>query len=211
MGCGDCCLQLCELFAVFAALRGELLGEPADQGTGRCFDVWVVNSTAARVVAPGPTEVFDLGACFSAFSTALSACLRRCWVALARASTLRLMMLPWCRRRRHRRERITLNTARTTGTEPVPCHPSLTSAAPIRNHGCHLTSLQLGGDPNDPRNLWIEPPDPGHKAGGGVNNAKDPVETKLHTAVCAGKVTLTAAQKAIVTDWTTALSSLGLG
>ncbi|MET8291736.1 hypothetical protein ABZV80_42280 [Streptomyces sp. NPDC005132] len=75
----------------------------------------------------------------------------------------------------------------------------------------HLISLQLGGDPNDPRNLWIEPPDPGHKAGGGVNNAKDPVETKLHTAVCAGKVTLTAAQKAIVTDWTTALGSLGLG
>ncbi|MET7728839.1 hypothetical protein [Streptomyces mirabilis] len=75
----------------------------------------------------------------------------------------------------------------------------------------HLISLQLGGDPNDPRNLWVEPPDPGHKAGGGVNNRKDPVETKLHTAVCAGKVTLRAAQKAIVTDWTTALSTLGLG
>ncbi|MCX5356962.1 hypothetical protein OG901_57395 [Streptomyces mirabilis] len=75
----------------------------------------------------------------------------------------------------------------------------------------HLISLQLGGDPNDPRNLWVEPPDPGHKKGGGVNNRKDPVETKLHTAVCSGKVTLTAAQKAIVTDWTTALSTLGLG
>ena len=75
----------------------------------------------------------------------------------------------------------------------------------------HLISLQLGGDPNDARNLWVEPPDPGHKKGGGVNNRKDPVETKLHTAVCAGKVSLTAAQKAIVTDWTTALSSLGLG
>lgn len=37
------------------------------------------------------------------------------------------------------------------------------------------------------------------------------METKLHTAVCAGKVTLAAAQKAIVTDWTTALGSLGLG
>ncbi|MFB8137866.1 hypothetical protein [Streptomyces mirabilis] len=75
----------------------------------------------------------------------------------------------------------------------------------------HLISLQLGGDPNDARNLWVEPPDPGHKKGGGVNNQKDPVETKLHTAVCAGKVSLTAAQKAIVTDWTTALSTLGLG
>ncbi|MFD4562806.1 hypothetical protein ACFWP5_52395 [Streptomyces sp. NPDC058469] len=75
----------------------------------------------------------------------------------------------------------------------------------------HLISLQLGGDPNDYRNLWVEPADPGHKKGAGVNNAKDPVETKLHTAVCKGKVTLTAAQQAIVTDWTTALSRLGLG
>ncbi|KOV60919.1 lipoprotein [Streptomyces sp. NRRL WC-3618] len=74
----------------------------------------------------------------------------------------------------------------------------------------HLISLQLGGDPNDYRNLWVEPADPGHKKGSGVNNAKDPVETKLHTAVCAGKVTLAQAQQAIVTDWTTALATLGL-
>ncbi|WP_406436925.1 hypothetical protein OHB00_22475 [Streptomyces sp. NBC_00631] len=74
----------------------------------------------------------------------------------------------------------------------------------------HLISLQLGGDPNDPRNLWVEPADPGHKKGAGVNNKKDPVETKLHTAVCAGKVTLAAAQQAIVTDWTTALTRLGI-
>ncbi|MER6062372.1 hypothetical protein [Streptomyces sp. NPDC001792] len=74
----------------------------------------------------------------------------------------------------------------------------------------HLISLQLGGDPNDARNLWVEPADPGHKPGGGINNKKDPVETKLHTAVCAGKVTLAAAQHAIVTDWTTALSRLGV-
>jgi hypothetical protein len=75
----------------------------------------------------------------------------------------------------------------------------------------HLISLQLGGDPNDARNLWVEPADPGHKPGGGVNNKKDPVETKLHTAVCSGKVTLQAAQQAIVTDWTTALGRLGIG
>jgi hypothetical protein len=74
----------------------------------------------------------------------------------------------------------------------------------------HLISLQLGGDPNDARNVWVEPADPGHKRGSGVNNLKDPVETKLHTAVCARKVTLAAAQKAIAADWTTALSRLGL-
>ncbi|MFF7358591.1 hypothetical protein ACFZA1_39125 [Streptomyces filipinensis] len=43
-----------------------------------------------------------------------------------------------------------------------------------------------------------------------MNNLKDPVETKLHTAVCSGKVTIAAAQNAIVTDWTTALFKLGL-
>ncbi|WP_333738942.1 hypothetical protein [Streptomyces sp. IBSBF 2806] len=75
----------------------------------------------------------------------------------------------------------------------------------------HLISLQLGGDPNDYRNLWVEPADPGHRTGTGVNNKKDPVETKLHTAVCAGKITLAQAQQAIVTDWTTALTTLGLG
>ncbi|WP_037604195.1 hypothetical protein [Streptacidiphilus rugosus] len=74
----------------------------------------------------------------------------------------------------------------------------------------HLVSLELGGDPNDPRNLWVEPPSPGHKPGAGVNNPKDAVETRLHTAVCAGTVTLSAAQQAIATDWSTAETRLGL-
>jgi hypothetical protein len=74
----------------------------------------------------------------------------------------------------------------------------------------HLISLELGGDPNSAQNLWVEPPDPGH-VGTGVNNKKDPVESKLHTAVCNGKVSLAAAQQAIVQDWTTALSRLGIG
>ncbi|MER6739095.1 hypothetical protein [Streptomyces puniciscabiei] len=58
----------------------------------------------------------------------------------------------------------------------------------------HDISLQLGGDANDARNLWVEPADPGHTAGT-VNNKKDPVETQLHTAVCSGKVTLKAASR----------------
>jgi hypothetical protein len=61
----------------------------------------------------------------------------------------------------------------------------------------------------NPRTL-PHPPDPGHRVGSGVNNRKDSVETKLHTAVCSGKVTLAVAQQAIVSDWTTALSTLGL-
>ncbi|MFJ2581410.1 hypothetical protein [Kitasatospora aureofaciens] len=74
----------------------------------------------------------------------------------------------------------------------------------------HLISLQLGGDPNDPRNLWVQPPSPDHVPGKGPNNPKDSVETHLHTAICKGQTTLAAAQQAIVTDWTTAEAKLGI-
>ncbi|WTL37557.1 hypothetical protein OG244_04390 [Streptomyces brevispora] len=74
----------------------------------------------------------------------------------------------------------------------------------------HFLSLSFGGDPNDRRNLWVEPPSPGHKPGTGTANPKDAVESKIHTALCSGRVTLDAAQHAVVTDWTTALRSLHL-
>ncbi|KOU08567.1 hypothetical protein ADK86_03710 [Streptomyces sp. NRRL F-5755] len=74
----------------------------------------------------------------------------------------------------------------------------------------HLVSLELGGDPNDPRNFWVEPPSPGHRPGSGPNNPKDAVENKLHEALCAGQVTLAQAQQAIAIDWTTALATLQL-
>jgi len=72
----------------------------------------------------------------------------------------------------------------------------------------HLVSLELGGDPNDPRNLW---PEPNSTAATSFTNAKDAVENRLHALVCAGTVTLTAAQHAIATDWTTALTTVGTG
>lgn len=74
----------------------------------------------------------------------------------------------------------------------------------------HLVSIELGGDPNDSKNLWVEPPSPGHRPTDGVNNPKDLVENKLHDAVCTNRVSLSAAQQAIATDWTTALPKLGL-
>jgi hypothetical protein len=65
----------------------------------------------------------------------------------------------------------------------------------------HLVSLELGGS-NDAANLWPEdPPSP---------NAKDEVEDALNRAVCDGRVTLAAAQRAIAGDWLTAESVLGL-
>jgi hypothetical protein len=63
----------------------------------------------------------------------------------------------------------------------------------------HLIPLELGGDPNDARNLWVEP--------GASPNPKDGIEHRLHQRVCAGTVSLAAAQQAIATDWTTALNA----
>ena len=60
----------------------------------------------------------------------------------------------------------------------------------------HLISLELGGHPNDPRNLWPEAP---HSP-----NAKDKVEDELHKKVCSGQMTLAEAQRIISTDWTKA-------
>jgi hypothetical protein len=60
----------------------------------------------------------------------------------------------------------------------------------------HLISLELGGSPADPRNLWPEhPPSP---------NPKDEVENRLHREVCGGQITLAQAQHEIATDWRTA-------
>lgn len=72
----------------------------------------------------------------------------------------------------------------------------------------HLISLELGGDPNDPRNLW---PEPNSAKASSFTNAKDAVESRLHALVCRGTITLAVAQRAIATDWTTALVAVGSG
>ena len=61
----------------------------------------------------------------------------------------------------------------------------------------HLISLQLGGNPSDPKNLWPEP-----YAGIGARK-KDVVETALKRLVCSNKLKLADAQKAIL-DWPSA-------
>ena len=73
----------------------------------------------------------------------------------------------------------------------------------------HFVPLELGGAPRDPNNLW---PQPRYDDGSGYTSAnKDSVENKLKAAVCNGTVTLADAQNAIMTNWTTAESVLGLG
>jgi hypothetical protein len=51
----------------------------------------------------------------------------------------------------------------------------------------HLISLELGGDPSDPRNLW---PEPYPRA-----SQVDGIENDLNRQVCAGSLTLAAAQE----------------
>ena len=71
----------------------------------------------------------------------------------------------------------------------------------------HLVPLELGGDPNAPSNLWLEPND---RAGAStVTNTKDGLENRLRALVCAGQLSLGAAQEAIATDWVAALQRYG--
>ena len=60
----------------------------------------------------------------------------------------------------------------------------------------HLIALELGGAPNDPRNLWPEP--------GATPNPKDELEGRLRREVCDGRLSLRAAQRAIARDWVAA-------
>ena len=55
----------------------------------------------------------------------------------------------------------------------------------------HLISLELGGHPTDPRNLWPEPQPQATKV--------DRIENELNDAICSGRITLTEAQRRIST------------
>ncbi len=60
----------------------------------------------------------------------------------------------------------------------------------------HLISLELGGNPTSPSNLWPEAylPVPGA-------HEKDKVENYLKSQVCGGQMTLADAQHQVSTDW----------
>jgi hypothetical protein len=71
----------------------------------------------------------------------------------------------------------------------------------------HLISLELGGNPEDPKNLWMQPWEKrgAHFAPSGEGaESKDVVENRLHREVCAGTISLTDAQREIASDWTAA-------
>jgi hypothetical protein len=66
----------------------------------------------------------------------------------------------------------------------------------------HLVPLELGGS-NRASNLWPEPE--GVLLG---YRQKDRVENYLHREVCAGRMTLESAQRAIATDWVAVYRSI---
>ena len=68
----------------------------------------------------------------------------------------------------------------------------------------HLISLELGGAPKDPKNLWPEPyenkGDKFAKRGTG-SETKDKVENQTNKLVCSEKMPLSDAQQRIASDW----------
>ncbi len=72
----------------------------------------------------------------------------------------------------------------------------------------HLISLELGGDPNDPRNLWVEPND--RPDASSTYNTKDRLENRLNDLICSGQLSLVDAQQAIATNWVAALARYGI-
>lgn len=64
----------------------------------------------------------------------------------------------------------------------------------------HLISLEIGGNPTDPKNLW---PEPRHTTPYNAST-KDTLENRLHELVCSGQISLDTARQAIATDWVAA-------
>lgn len=68
----------------------------------------------------------------------------------------------------------------------------------------HLISLELGGAPRDPKNLWPQPyenkGDKLAKTGSG-SETKDKVENETNKLVCSRKMSLSEAQQRIASNW----------
>ena len=60
----------------------------------------------------------------------------------------------------------------------------------------HKLSIEDGGSPTDPNNLWLQP-----YFGDWNAHIKDVLETRLNKLVCTGKITLAEDQHELMTDW----------
>ena len=94
------------------------------------------------------------------------------------------------------------SSAYTTSLKISQLHGSYSRYADFRTGDFeedHLISLELGGSPSSPKNLWPE----AYKGSYGAK-LKDQLENKLHSLVCSGGLPLKTAQEAISTNWITA-------
>jgi hypothetical protein len=67
----------------------------------------------------------------------------------------------------------------------------------------HLVSLELGGAPRDPQNLWPEPRmSAGTAPSGRAAEDKDREENALKANICNGSMTLSQGRQAILAHWT---------
>jgi len=98
----------------------------------------------------------------------------------------------------------------TTRVRPSSSYTNALKAQQIKAYGYtdtkladyeedHLIALEIGGHPTDPKNLWPEPLTGPHPA-----TKKDGLENSLQTKVCAGLISLAAAQTAIAKNWESA-------
>lgn len=69
----------------------------------------------------------------------------------------------------------------------------------------HLISLEIGGNPTDPKNLW-----PQHWSEPMGAHQKDQLENYLKREVCAGRMLLAQAQKEVASDWVASYKLHGL-
>lgn len=82
----------------------------------------------------------------------------------------------------------------TTALKLRQMHDFGETGLPLNYKEDHLVSLSIGGAPRDPNNLFPQP--------AAKTTQKEELEDHLHQAVCAGQMTLIAAQSRMRHDWT---------
>ena len=78
-------------------------------------------------------------------------------------------------------------TSYTADLKLKQMHEYGVTGSPSQFQEDHLISLELGGHPTDPRNLWPEPIERAERV--------DKIENDLNAKVCSGALTLVAAQR----------------
>jgi hypothetical protein len=88
------------------------------------------------------------------------------------------------------------------GVEPFTFYGTYAGSSIAGYEEDHVVPLELGGDADDPANLWPE--------ADASPNPKDRVENEARRRVCAGTLDLPAAQDLIVRDWHELARQLGV-